>query len=158
MNRTAVNILAGVGVIALVLGGVLLLGKKIAAGIGIGSPKIKNFTWLKNAQGIPIGITGKLFLPIKNENAFPIPTPRFDGNILYQGRFPLASVIINNPVTLRAGEETTLIANINIDFEKISSSIVNIYKGGLSLPSFWLRGELKAANVQIPVNQNIQII
>lgn len=160
-KNTIVTILAVIGGIALVGAGVAYLGKRVIAGIGIGTPMLKNFTWLREIRNgvlVPIGISGKLFIPIVNKNAFAIPTPRFDGNILYQGKFPLANVVIDNPVTLSAGGETTLVANVNIDFEKLSTSLVNIFKGGLSLPSLWLKGELKAAGVQIPVNQNIQII
>lgn len=163
-KRVTVNILAIVGGIALVGGAIYYFGRKIVAGIGIGTPMLKDFKWLygiKNGVNMPIGITGKLYIPITNQNAFSIPTPRFTGNILYQNKFPLANVVIDNPVTLSAGANTTLIANVNIDFEKLSSSaatvISKLFTGGFSLPSFYVDGDLEALNKKIHINQYVQV-
>ncbi len=153
MNTTAKNLLAIVGVVALVGGTIYLVGSKIAGKLGIGKPRLTNIKtdWATY-------ITAQLQIPVTNNNLVPIPTPQFEGGIFYRNYYNLADVRISDPVTLQAKETTILMTNVRISLGDLTKNIVQIIKDKAFLPSLWLKGKVIAGEIKIPVNQNIQII
>lgn len=100
------------------------------------------------------GVTLDVFLPINNHSRVSIPIQGFTGGIFY-GQNLIAHVNIMGPVTILAGDTTTLSSRVQVNTLNLSGNILSLLQSGQFGQALRLAGTLRTLNFNVPVNQII---
>lgn len=127
------------------------LGNWLSQKISVGSIR------LKMGSTVPTGQNVTLYIPVKNSAPVSYPLDSFQG-VLYWGENPLAQVNITQAVTITASNTTEIPVSVFIPFANLGTQVVNVISSGDWLAGAKVKGMLRAAGINVPIQQTIQLL
>ena len=147
MKLDTTNILIGAGLFFVGYNLLNQLGAKLIPG----SPQIVGHQFNLDR------VTLTCQIPIENRTLLPIPFEGFQGFITY-GAYQIAPLLISGPVNLVPNQITLVNFTINIYYAHLVGEIANIINDGSFLNALYLRGDLFAGGLLLPVNQKMRLV
>lgn len=105
----------------------------------------------------PYGLGFRIMLTVKNDSGVSLPVQGFNGALFTKSGIRLADVFIESNFTLKANELTTIPVVGGVKLESLPELVEKVFKGDFTgeLPSFVLKGTLRAGGLNLPVNYTI---
>jgi LEA14-like dessication related protein len=125
-------------------------GSAIAQKFSVGSLKVK----FDKITLTSIYLT--LYIPFINSSPVSIPIDNFLGKIKI-GPYDLATVNLQNPVVLTAGETVNVKVPLQVKITDLANDVIQMITQPV-YPSVFIEGKVTAKNIVIPISQNVQII
>lgn len=111
---------------------------------------------LRNLRPTWDGLTGTVVMQVKNQSNTPLPIQGFQGVILYNN-INMANLVIG-PSVIQPRTTTNIEVQFKALWAELPTSIEQIFKQQAWYPQFSVRGTLYAAQLQIPINQQLWIV
>ena len=136
---------------ALLVLGLILFGKRLAAQISVGQAKLQLGN--RSVSGVDVFIA----LPITNNTGITFFIDGFKGQLQY-GPNKIASLEISNSFELEPRQTANPVINARIRFADLSNSLISLLNSGSILQDLEVTGLVRSGQLIIPVNQKISIV
>lgn len=139
-----------IGILAVILGGLGYFAYRTFTKVWVEKTTLKNLrpTW--------DALTGTVIIKVKNQSQTALSIQGFQGEILYNN-IGVADLLVG-PSVIAAQTTTEIPVNFRALYTELPISIEQIFKQQAWYPQFSVAGTLYAANLKIPIQQQLQIV